>query len=161
MKTHINNSIKEIVQACITCSPQSQHLSLLKEFHGFTGISNFSQTIKDLISINQMSVFGISHDMQNILKHINQLKMLSSITTITKMFQKEYEQMHKRTVVIVSIAKDQEISVDEIIQFLTQKISQSADFIFKLHSTLGITVQFNNSIIQYTPDSIMKMLKIA
>jgi len=136
-------------------------LAILKEFYGFSGILNFSQTIKDLIAIDQMKVFGISNEMQIILKHINQLKMLASMNSITKAFQKEYEEKHKRTVVVVSLAKEQDIYLDEVTQFLNKKVPQPADFIFKTQNTVGISVHFQNSVLEYTPDSIIKTLKVA
>ena len=161
MKERANEVIKKIVRTCIIAVPESLHLAILKEFYGFSGILNFSQTIKDLIAIDQMKVFGISNEMQIILKHINQLKMLGSMNTITKAFQKEYEEKHKRTVVVISLAKEQELSIDEITQFLSQKIPQPADFIFKTQNTIGISVHFENSVLEYTPDSIIKTLKVA
>lgn len=161
MKERINEVIKKIVRTCIIAVPETLHLAILKEFHGFSGILNFSQTIKDLIAIDQMHVFGISNEMQIILRHINQLKMLSSMNAITKAFQREYEEKHKRTVVIVSLSKEQDISLDELAQFLNQKVPQPADIIFKTQNTVGISVHFESSVLEYTPDSIFKALKAA
>ena len=161
MKAKTNEVIKKLARTCIIAVPESLHFSVLKEFHEFTGILNFSQTIKDLIAIDQMKVFGISNEMQIILKHINQLKMLGSINAITKAFQKEYEEKHARTVVIVNLSDDQDISLDEVTQFLGKKIPEPSDIIFKTHNTLGVSIHFNNSTIEYTPDSILKKLKVA
>ena len=161
MKERTNDVVKKIVRTCIIAIPESLHLAILKEFHGFAGILNFSQTIKDLIAIDQMQVFGISNEMQIILRHINQLRMLGSMNAITKAFQKEYEEKHQRTVVVVSLAKEQEISFDEVTQFLNQKVPQPADIIFKTQNTVGISVHFGNSVLEYTPDSIIKTLKVA
>jgi F0F1-type ATP synthase delta subunit len=161
MKERTNDVVKKIVRTCIIAIPESLHLAILKEFHGFSGILNFSQTIKDLIVIDQMQVFGISNEMQIILRHINQLRMLGSMNAITKAFQKEYEEKHKRTVVVVSLAKEQEISFDEVTQFLNKKVPQPADIIFKTQNTVGISVHFESSVLEYTPDSIIKTLKVA
>lgn len=161
MKERTNEVIKKIVRTCIIAVPESLHLAILKEFHGFTSILNFSQTIKNLIAIDQMQVFGISNEMQIILRHINQLKMLGSMNAITKAFQREYEEKHSRTVVVVNLAADQDISLDEVTQFLGKKIPEPSDIIFKTHNTLGVSIHFHNSVIEYTPDSILKTLKVA
>jgi F0F1-type ATP synthase delta subunit len=99
--------------------------------------------------------------MQIILKHINQLKMLGSINAITKAFQKEYEEKHKRTVVVVSLTKEENISLDEVTQFISNKVPQPADVIFKTQNTIGISIHFENSVLEYTPNSIIKTLKVA
>lgn len=83
------------------------------------------------------------------------------MNSITKAFQKEYEEKHKRTVVVVSLAKEQDIYLDEVTQFLNKKVPQPADFIFKTQNTVGISVHFENSVLEYTPDSIIKTLKVA
>ncbi|GEM_PF-5514098 len=161
MKAKTNEVIKKLARTCIIAVPESLHLAILKEFHEFTGILNFSQTMKDLIAIDQMKVFGISNEMQIILKHINQLKMLGSINAVTKAFQNEYQEKHKRTVVVVSLAKEENISLDEVTQFISKKVPQPADVIFKTQNTIGISIHFENSVLEYTPNSIIKTLKVA
>jgi F0F1-type ATP synthase delta subunit len=161
MKAKTNEVIKKLARTCIIAVPESLHLAILKEFHEFTGILNFSQTMKDLIAIDQMKVFGISNEMQIILKHINQLKMLGSINAVTKAFQKEYEEKHKRTVVVVSLTKEENISLDEVTQFISKKVPQPADVIFKTQNTIGISIHFENSVLEYTPNSIIKTPKVA
>lgn len=161
MKSQTNEVARKLARTCILAIPKEKHFNILKEFHGFSGILNFSQTIKDLIAIDQMHVFGISKEMQYVLRHMNDLKVLGSVAAITKMYQKEYEQMHQRIVVIVSVAKNEDISIEDITQFVSNKVTQPADFIFKVQSNLGITIQYDNSIIEYTPENIVKMLKVA
>jgi F0F1-type ATP synthase delta subunit len=161
MKTQEKISVRTLVKAFTISLPQSQHLPILQEFHSFSGIFNFAQTIRDLISIDQMHIFGISQDMQLILKCINNYHMLGNIYTITKSFQKEYENIHNRVVVIVSLSENQDTPIEEISQFIATKISQPHDIIFKIQSNPGITIQFQGSTIEYTPESILKLLKIA
>ena len=107
MKPRSNYFIaKKIAETCIVATPYEKHFSLLQEMFGFDGILNFSQTINELIMMDQMDIFGISKDMQVILKHISQLKALSHISLVRKSFQNIYEKVHSRTVVIVKIGQN-------------------------------------------------------
>ncbi len=161
MKTQGKISVRSLVKAFIIALPEHQHLPILQEFYGFGGIFNFAQTIRDLIAIDQMHIFGISQDMQLILKCINNYHMLGNIYAITKSFQKEYENLHNRVAVIVLLSQNQDTPIEEISEFIAKKVGQPHDIIFKVQSNPGIAIQFQGSTIEYTPDSIIKLLKAA
>ena len=95
--------------------------------------------------LNQMEVFGISNEMQVVLKYVNHLEMLNNITEIRKSFQEEYEKFHKRAVVIVQSGINEKISVSQIIQSISNKF----DIIFQVTQHKGIALHFQNQKMEY------------
>ena len=124
--------------------PEDKHFQVLKELHDLDSIIDFPETIGDLIKLNQMEVFGISKEMQIILKYVNQLEMLNNITEIHKSFQAEYEQFHNRTVVIVQSGINEKMSVSEMIELISNKFDNKADIIFQVAKKEGIALYFQN-----------------
>ena len=154
-----NEIIKQIAQTCINVIDPKLHLCILREMFGFDGVLNFAQTIRELISCDQMHIFGISKEMQIILKHINQLKMLSHMPSIRKSFQKEYEKFHSRTVVIVQIGGIADHTLDGILADISKEFDSTYDIIYQQSSIAGISVRYGDSILEYTSQTIGSMLK--
>jgi hypothetical protein len=152
---------EQIAKICIGAIANEKHIAILREFYGFTNVLNFSQTIQDLISLEQMDIFGISKEMQTILKHVNQLRMLPNITDIRKAFQKEYESLHKRIVVLVKIGQDSTNDIAKTITEISSKFDNNHDLIYQKIEGVGITVTYNGNIIEYTPSFIAKILRSA
>jgi hypothetical protein len=149
----------KIAKTCIHAVEGERHFAILQEMHGFDGVMNFPRTIKDLIFLDQMDIFGISKEMQIILKHINQLSMLSHMKTICICLQREYEIAHKRFVVTVSIGRENDSDIAQIVGDLKSNFDEKHDFIFKKSSTAGIVVRYRGQVVEYTADGIAKMLK--
>ena len=160
-KNTVETTALQVAKTCINAVEQEKHFAILQEMHGFDGIINFSQTMKDLILLDQMDIFGISKEMQVILKHINQLGMLSHMVTVCKCFQREYEKFHQRSVVVILIGKESDSNVTQIVEDLRAGFEGNYDFIFKKSSTAGVVVRFEGKIIEYTANSVGKLLKTA
>jgi F0F1-type ATP synthase delta subunit len=156
-----NDVIKQIVQTCIQAIPSELHLRILREMFGFDGILNFSQTIKELIALDQMPVFGISKEMQIILRHVNQLKMLSHMSSIRKLFQREYEKLHNKTVVVVQMGGVANDSLDGILVDIAKKFDETCDIIYQQSSISGVSVRYGDSIVEYTSQTVGGVLKAA
>lgn len=156
-----NTIAQQIARICISAVMHGRHIEILREFYGFYGVIQFPQTIKELISIDQMATFGISKEMQIILKHINQLDMLTEISQITKAFQKEYEILHKRTVVVVYFGQTNCDDVSNVISDIASNFDENHDFIYQETSHIGISIHYGDKVIEYTPASIIKVLKSA
>ncbi len=162
MAKNSNSSItKKIAQTCINALPKEKHLSILQEMYGFIGVLNFPQTIQSLITLNQMDVFGISKEMQIILKHIAQLKSLGSMSLIRKYFQYEYESIHQRTVVVVQIGNDEIGTLTNILNDITKKMNGKCDFVYQSYNLPGVIIKYKDQILEYTPYAITKILKSA
>ena len=162
MKPRSNYFIaKKIAETCIVATPYEKHFALLQEMFGFDGILNFSQTMNELISMDQMDIFGISKEMQIILKHVAQLKALSHIALVRKSLQNIYEKVHNRTVVIVKIGQNNTENLAEVINEVSKQLNGMCDFVYQTYNSAGIIIQFNDKILEYTPSSIAKMLKSA
>ncbi|MFT4967388.1 MAG: hypothetical protein ACI9CD_000391 [Candidatus Deianiraeaceae bacterium] len=159
MSTSVDSIAQRVVDVLISTLPKNKHLGILHEMYGFDGILNFSRTIKDLIAINQMSVFGISQEMQIILQHIAQVKLLSNMPSIRRKFQKAYENIHNRAIIVVKIGDEEDIDIDKVIAGVVSHFSDNYDIIYQKSQNLGIVVKFGNKVLEYTPNSIAKMLQ--
>jgi F0F1-type ATP synthase delta subunit len=127
----------------------------------FLSITNFKKTINELIAIEQMHTFGISPEMQAILKHLKQLNMLGEIARIKNNIQEQYQKIHNRTVVVVKVSEKNKSSLNDIIITIKARIGKDCDFIYIPSNIAGITIQFNDQIIQYTSSQIAKQMKVA
>jgi hypothetical protein len=149
MNSTLNQVCVKLSKLFINAIPQERHFQVLKELHRIDDIVDFPATIRDLIKLNQMEVFGISNEMQVVLKYINHLEMLNNITEIRKSFQEEYEKFHKRTVVIVQSGINEKISVSQIIQSISNKFDTNSDIIFQITQHKGIALHFQNQQMEY------------
>ena len=140
MNSTLNQVCVELSKLFLNAIPQERHFQVLKELHRIDDIVDFPATIKDLITLNQMEVFGISNEMQAVLKYVNHLDMLNNITKIRKSFQEEYENFHKRAVVIVQSGINEKIS---------NKFDTNSDIIFQITQHKGIALHFQNQQMEY------------
>ena len=140
MNSTLNQVCVKLSKLFLNAIPQERHFQVLKELHRIDDIVDFPATIKDLITLNQMEVFGISNEMQAVLKYVNHLDMLNNITKIRKSFQEEYENFHKRAVVIVQSGINEKIS---------NKFDTNSDIIFQATQHKGIALHFQNQKMEY------------
>lgn len=152
---------KKIADAILSSLPKEKHFAILCELFDFSSITNFKQTINELIEIDQMHIFGISPEMQAILKHLQQINMLGNIAQIRQCFQTQYQELHKKTVVLIKVSEKNKSSINDIIAAIKTKTGQDSDFIYLPSNISGLTVQFNDQIIQHTPSQISKQMKSA
>lgn len=156
-----NEIVKQIAQTCVNAIEFKLHLRILREMFGFDGVLNFAQTIKELITLDQMSIFGISQEMQIILRHVNQLKMLSHMPSIRKSFQMEYEKLHNRTVVVVQIGGINENLLDDILTDIAKEFDETYDIIYQQSSIAGVSIRYGDNIMEYTSHTVGGMLRAA
>lgn len=147
MNSTLNQVCARLSKFFLNVIPKERHFQVLKELHRIDNIIDFPATIRDLIQLNQMEVFGISNEMQVILKYTNQMEMLNNITEIRQSFQEEYEKIHKRTVVIAQLGVNENMSVSTIIQSISNKFNNS-DIIFQVAHTKGIALHFQNQMVE-------------
>ena len=140
MHSTLNQVCVELSKLFLNAIPQERHFQVLKELHRIDDIVDFPASIRDLITLNQMEVFGISNEMQVVLKYVNHLDMLNNITKIRKSFQEEYENFHKRAVVIVQSGINEKIS---------NKFDTNSDIIFQVTQHKGIAIHFQNQKMEY------------
>lgn len=152
--------IENVAKTCIDSMHKEKHLPILHEFYGFHKVINFPQTIKDLISLDQMDVFGISKEMQIILKNINKLQLLGNIVDIKKAYQKEYEKLHNKVVVLVKVGVDAKDTISSIANEIMEKFQENHyDFVFQKTDYAGISIIYNGSIVEYTSSFVVKNLQ--
>lgn len=152
--------VKKIVDAIFSSTSREKHFPILREMFDFLTITNFKQTIEELIEIDQMHIFGISPEMQSILRHLKTLDMLGKIPAIRTALHSKYEELHNRTVVIVKVAEDNKASLNDIIAAICSKVEEPCDFLYIPSNVAGVIVQFKDKVFQYTPSQISKKMKI-
>lgn len=152
--------VKKIVDTIFSSTHKTKHFSILCEMFDFLTITNFKQTIEELIMIDQMHIFGISPEIQSILRHLQSLDMLGNIATICSALHKRYEELHNRTIVTIKVSEINKTSLNDVIVAIRDKIDQDCDFLYIPSNIAGLTVQFKDQIFQYTPSQISKKMKV-
>jgi F0F1-type ATP synthase delta subunit len=151
--------VKKVTDTILSALPHNKHFPVLCEMFDFASITNFKQTIHELIDIDQMHIFGISAEMQTILKHLKELNMLGHISNIRQHLQEKYQELHNKTVVLIKVSEKNRTSLHDIIASIKAKIGKECEFVYIPSNIAGITIQFNDQIIQYTPSQIAKQMK--
>lgn len=152
-------AIKKVCGAILESLPKDKHFPILCEMFDFISITNFKQTISELITIDQMHIFGISPEMQTILKHLKQLNMLGEISQVRQSLQVIYQEVHNKTVVLIKVSEQNKSSINDIIATVRAKIQKDCDFVYIPSNIPGMTIQFCDKIIQYTPSQIVKQMR--
>jgi hypothetical protein len=158
-KKNISLITKKVADTILSSVPQIKHFAILCEMFDFISVTNFKQTINELIEIDQMHVFGISTEMQTILKHLKQLNMLGNIANIRQNLQERYQELHNKTVVVVKVSEKNKSSLNDIVSSVKARIGGQCDFVYIPSNIPGIIIQFKDQILQYTPSQIAKQMK--